>query len=89
MKNKPLPKLGRPPLGDSKRDKYIKFYFTEKELKDFEQKEKHISDYLKSHGYAYNRPAFLRCLFSFIDDPKILESALKSCDDSYKIFKLS
>lgn len=88
MISKPLKKLGRPFKGGSKRDKYIKFYFTDDEIKSLEDKEKIIASFLQENGFSYNRPAFFRILFTVLDDKKLINTVFKSFDDSYDIFKI-
>jgi hypothetical protein len=66
------PKLGRPFVAGSPRNKYLKFYFSIDELKMFEMLEKNVKKFYDLRGYSYNRPAHMRLFFTNFDNPHVL-----------------
>lgn len=83
------PKLGRPFVSGSKRDRYIKFYLTPDELLSFEKLEKNLTIYYASKGYLYNRSVHFRNLLNFIDDVRILNVLFENLPDEIQMFKIS
>lgn len=78
------PKLGRPFVSGSKRDKYLKFYVSQDELNNFEKSEKTLNVYFHSKGYHYNRPAFMRFLLLNICNLKFLDLLFDHLSDEIK-----
>jgi len=88
MKNENLPKLGRPFTGGSPRQKYLKFYLTADELKDFEKIENSIDDIFSHYGYVYNRPAVFRAFLKRLNDPLFIHLLLSSPTPEMETFKI-
>lgn len=72
MKNKELPKLGRPFSGDSRRDSYLKVYLNDQEQNEIDRLEKELKAFYEEKGFTYNRPAHIRLLLSNLNNPLIM-----------------
>lgn len=72
MKDKKLPKLGRPFSGDSRRDSYLKVYLNEQEQKEIDRLETDLKAFYDEKGFLYNRPAHIRLLLANLNNPLII-----------------
>lgn len=86
MKNKSLPKLGRPFTGGSKREKYLKFYLTDSEFFDFERLEKELNKIYIARRYHYNRPAHFRNLLHNLTNPLIIQAIFDNLSPEIRDF---
>lgn len=73
MKKNNLPNLGRPLVGDSKRDKYLKIYLSDSEYKSLEDLENLLKIYYDQEGFYYNRPNHFRLLIHNLINPHVLK----------------
>lgn len=68
-----LPKLGRPFKTGAPRDKYIKFYMSEDELKQYKRSISKLSKIFQKNGFVFNNPDFFRLFIKYQDHPIILK----------------
>jgi hypothetical protein len=67
------PKLGRPFKSGSPRDKYVKFYFSEAEMKYYNDVQIKVQKLFLKNGFTFNVPDYFRLFVKFYDHPILLK----------------